>query len=109
MRVGWRCADHLQFQIVAKELLCGRVTLVQVIPKGAPVGSYIAAHGLVTILLIAVIHGIQWLVILAGDPKLFDVIPLRYILDGMDLGLLLVFVVLGTTEAVRVLGSQNDG
>jgi hypothetical protein len=65
-------------------------------------GSYIAAHGLVTILLIAVIHGIQWLVILAGDPKLFDVIPLRYILDGMDLGLLLVFVVLGTTEAVRV-------
>jgi hypothetical protein len=57
---------------------------------------------LVTIVLIAVVHGIQWLVILAGDPKLFDVLPLRYLLDGMDLTLLLVFVVLGTMEAVRV-------
>lgn len=65
-------------------------------------GAYIAAHAGVAILLLGAIHVIQWLVIKAGDPKLFDVIPLRYIFDGMDLGILIAFLVLGTREAVRV-------
>jgi hypothetical protein len=65
-------------------------------------GSFIAAHALVAILLIAVIAVIQRRVLLIGDPKLFDVIPLRYVFDGMDLGILVAFVVLGTIEAVVV-------
>jgi hypothetical protein len=53
-------------------------------------------------LLLAVVALIQWLVLKVGDPKLFDVVPLRYIFDGMDVGILFAFVVLGTIEAVMV-------
>ena len=72
-------------------------------------GSYVAAHALVASLILGAIYLIQELLIVAGDPKLFDLIPLRYIFDGMDLGILLAFVVLGTLEAVRVFREQDDG
>ena len=65
-------------------------------------GSFIAAHALVAMLLLGVIALIQWLVLQRGDPKLFDTIPLRYVFDGMDLGVLIAFIVVGTIEAVIV-------
>lgn len=65
-------------------------------------GSFIAAHALVAMLLLGVIALLQWLVLQLGDPKLFDRIPLRYVFDGMDLGILVAFVVIGTIEAVIV-------
>ena len=65
-------------------------------------GSFIAAHALVAMLLLGVVALLQRLVLLLGDPKLFDKIPLRYIFDGMDLGILLAFVIIGTVEAVTV-------
>jgi hypothetical protein len=65
-------------------------------------GSFIAAHAIVALLLLAVIVTIQWVVLRVGDPKLFDKIPLRYIFDGMDLGILAAFVILGTAEAIAV-------
>jgi hypothetical protein len=65
-------------------------------------GSFIAAHAIVALLLLAVIVIIQWAVLQVGDPKLFDKIPLRYIFDGMDLGILVAFVILGTAEAIAV-------
>ena len=72
-------------------------------------GSYVAAHAVVAIIILGAIYLIQQLLIMAGDPKLFDVIPLRYIFDGMDLGILLAFIVLGTLEAVRVFREQENG
>ena len=71
-------------------------------------GSYVAAHGLVTIVLLAVIVGIQWIVIAIGDPKLFDWIPLRYLFDVMSLGIMFCFLVFGTLEAIRVFREQRD-
>jgi len=65
-------------------------------------GSFIAAHALVALLLIAVVFAIQRALLLVGDPKLFDTVPIRYIFDGMDLGILVAFLVLGTMEAIRV-------
>jgi hypothetical protein len=70
-------------------------------------GSFIAAHALVAMVLLAVVALLQWLVLRLGDPKLFDVIPLRYIFDGMDLGILVAFVVLGTVEAVIVFKRKS--
>jgi hypothetical protein len=58
------------------------------------------AHAL--IVLLAAIVLVQRLVLQAGDPKLFDRVPLRYIFDGMDLAILVAFLVLGTLEAVMV-------
>jgi hypothetical protein len=51
---------------------------------------------------LAAIYLLQVLLKAVGDPKLFDVLPLRYIFDGMDLAILLAFIVLGTLEAIRV-------
>jgi hypothetical protein len=65
-------------------------------------GSYIAAHAVVAMILIGAIELIQGLILRVGDPKLFDIVPLRYIFDGMDLAILLAFLVLGTLEAVAV-------
>ena len=72
-------------------------------------GVFILCHALVASLLIGAIQFVQWLVILTGDHKLFDVIPLRYIFDAMDAGILIAFVVLGTLESVRVFREQDDG
>jgi hypothetical protein len=73
-------------------------------------GSFIAAHAVVAMLLLVVVASIQWLVLQLGDPKLFDVIPIRYIFDGMDLAILVAFIVLGTVEAVLVfrVGSRGE-
>lgn len=60
------------------------------------------AHALVAILLLAVVAGLQRLVLQAGDPRLFDIIPLRWVFDGMDLGIIVAFLIIGTLEAVRV-------
>jgi hypothetical protein len=65
-------------------------------------GSFILAHALVAIVLLAAIVLVQRLVLQAGDPRLFDRVPLRYIFDGMDLAILVAFLVLGTVEAVMV-------
>jgi hypothetical protein len=71
-------------------------------------GSFIAAHALVAMLLIGVIALIQWLVLRLGDPQLFDTIPLRYVFDGMDLGILVAFVVVGTIHAVIVFRGLDE-
>jgi hypothetical protein len=65
-------------------------------------GSYIAAHALVAVVLVGAIEFIQKLILRLGDPKLFDIVPLRYIFDGMDLAILLAFLVIGTLEAIAV-------
>ena len=72
-------------------------------------GSFIAAHAVVALLLLGVIALIQWLILQLGDPKLFDTIPVRYIFDGMDLAILVAFVVLGTVEAVLVFKVGSRG
>ena len=76
--------------------------------KGIAWGSYVAAHALVTVVLICVIAGIQRLLIWIGDPKLFDWVPLRYIFDVVDLGILAAFIFFGTREAVHVFREQDD-
>ena len=42
-------------------------------------GSFIAAHALVACVLIGCIEVVQLLILAIGDPRLFDILPLRYI------------------------------
>jgi hypothetical protein len=65
-------------------------------------GSFIAAHALVAMLLLGAVALIQWLVLQLGEPKLFGIIPLGYVFDSMDLGILIAFIVIGTAEAIVV-------
>jgi hypothetical protein len=71
-------------------------------------GSYVLAHVGVALLLISGIRAIQWLVISTGDPKLFDFLPLRWVFDVMDLGILSTFTVFGTLEAIDVFGKRDQ-
>jgi hypothetical protein len=70
-------------------------------------GSFVCAHALVALVLIVAILGIQELLIWVGDPKLFDRVPLRYVFDLMDVGILVTFLFFGTLEGVRVF-REND-
>lgn len=71
-------------------------------------GSYLAAHTFVTAILVGAIWLIQSLLVAQGDPKLFDWIPLRYIFDAMDLGILAAFLIFGTLEAISVFKERDD-
>jgi len=68
----------------------------------------LVAHFVVACLFIGIIFAIQSLLIVFGDPKLLDAVPLRYIFDGMDGGILVAFVILGTLDAVRVFRINDD-
>lgn len=70
--------------------------------KAFRTGAYIVAHVIVAVVLIGAVELVQELILKVGDPKLFDIVPLRYIFDGMDLGILLAFLVIGTLEAIDV-------
>ena len=62
---------------------------------------YIAAHTAVALLLITAIETVSAWLRHAGDPKLWDWIPVRYLFDTMDLAILIVFICYGTIEAIR--------
>ena len=70
--------------------------------KGARVCCYLAAHLLVTLVLLAGIEVVRWALVSLHDPKLFDVVPLRYVFDVMDVGLLLTFIIMGTIHGFMV-------
>jgi hypothetical protein len=72
-------------------------------------GAYFAAHVLIAAALIGAIYVIQWLLVQIGDPKLFDWIPIRYIFDAMDFGILVAFVVFGVVEAFLVFQEHARG
>lgn len=61
---------------------------------------YLAAHVLVATILIATIYAIQWFLRKVGDPTLFDTVPIRYMFDAMDAGILVVFIAYGVRAAM---------
>lgn len=71
-------------------------------------GCYLLAHALVAIMLIGLIAIVKWILVEAGDPKLFDFCPLRYIFDAVDVAVLCVFLVFGIREAIKVFRENED-
>ena len=71
-------------------------------------GAYVAGHTFVTGVIIIAVWGVQTLLAWAGDPKLFDWIPLRYIFDVVDLAIVVAFIVFGTSEAIVVFRENVD-
>lgn len=76
--------------------------------KAFKAACYLVAHFLVATLIIAMMAGVQHVLALDGDPKLFDFCPVRYIFDGVDIAILAVFVVFGTKEAIEVFRENDD-
>jgi hypothetical protein len=71
-------------------------------------GCYLVAHALVAFLIIGLSEAIKRALLWDGDPKLFDFVPLRYIFDAVDIGILAVFLIFGTIEAIRVFRENED-
>jgi hypothetical protein len=71
-------------------------------------GCYLVAHAMVAILIIGLIAAIKRALMWDGDPKLFDFFPLRYIFDAADIGILAVFLIFGTIEAIQVFRENDD-
>jgi hypothetical protein len=63
---------------------------------------YLIAHFLIVLVLIGLITVIQWILVRDGDPRVFDICPWRYIFDAMEVAVVMVFLVFGTREAIRV-------
>lgn len=70
--------------------------------------AYLAGHGVVAAGFIMISHLLQILLKWVGDPKLFDHIPLRYLFDVMELGILSVFLVSSLREAILVFREHDD-
>ena len=67
---------------------------------------FLLVHVISALLLVAAITAIQRLLIGAGDPKLYGWIPLRYVFDTMDLGVLLAFFLFGFMEVYILFYEQ---
>jgi hypothetical protein len=65
-------------------------------------GVALLGHFVLIAFVAVVVWGMEWLyqrLWPSEDPKLFDVIPLRYLFDAGELGIIGVFVVWGMIEA----------
>ena len=69
---------------------------------------YIACHAVATGLFLLASWALAKLVAELGEPKLYDTVPYRYIIDSVDLALIVEFVVYGAFEARRVFKEQDD-
>lgn len=67
---------------------------------------YICCHTFVALVLIGATRVPAIALERMGDPLLFDTIPMRYLIDVMDLGIILTFIVFGTLSAVRVFRKE---
>ena len=71
-------------------------------------GSYLVSHALLALLLIGLISLVQRALNWDGNPKLFDILPLRYIFDAIDLLILTAFMIFGTIEATQIFRESDD-
>jgi len=71
-------------------------------------GAYLLAHLLVSMIIVAICAAVQKVLLWDGDPKLFDAVPLRYVFDAIDLGILVAFLVFGTREAWKVFAEEME-
>jgi hypothetical protein len=63
---------------------------------------------MVALVFIGVITLFQWLLLSLGDPKLFDIVPVRFLFDGMDVAIFVAFLVFGTLEAINVFRGRHE-
>ncbi len=61
--------------------------------------TYIVCHTVVALIIIAATRIIALILEYFGDPRLYDVLPIRYIFDTMDLVIFLAFMVTGGISA----------
>lgn len=74
------------------------------------IAMHVLAHLATVMVLIFVISLVKTAVRKAGDPLLLDFVPVRYIFDAMDLGLLVQFLGFGLRAAYNAFKEdiEND-
>lgn len=76
--------------------------------KAFRIACFLVAHLLVASVMIGIVQVIERLLLTEGDPRLFDLMPLRYIFHGMDVVILLIFTICGSADAWRVFRESGD-
>jgi hypothetical protein len=87
--------------ILLSQCVCAASPWYKPFHRSFRAACYLVSHALVAIIIIALITLIQRVLIADGNPLLFDVCPLRYIFDAVDVTILGVFMWFGTLEAIE--------
>jgi hypothetical protein len=84
-----------------------------IIGKAVDAAVVLICHFLLAALLVLTGHGIEWLVDFIGGPSLadpmhgpqliFDLVPLKYLFQAIDVAMIALFGYMGLTEAYGVL------
>jgi hypothetical protein len=72
---------------------------------------HLTLHAIVLLYLILLFYWGERLLAYLGQPhelKFFDSLPVRYIVDGIDILLFVVFAVRGTWTAFKVFGEEGE-
>ena len=77
--------------------------------RGLRAGAFFVAHLAVALLIVGGIYLIQSALSYLGNPLLFDVIPIKYVFDALDIFVVIEFVVFGTMEAYVVFLEHYKG
>lgn len=63
---------------------------------------YAMTHFAVSLTLVGAFFALEYLLRQVGDPKFFDVVPYRYVLDGIDLVLILISGTFSALDAIEM-------
>lgn len=66
------------------------------------------SHTVVAIILLSGGLLMHHIVVEYGDPKLYDLVPLRYVVDTIDLGVLGAYIVFGTRSFARAISAEDE-
>lgn len=69
---------------------------------------YVICHLAVVAVIIGSIEIVRYLVHLIGNPMFYDKIPIGYVFDTVELGVIAPFIVLGSLEALGVFRKKKD-
>lgn len=72
------------------------------ISRGFNACIYLTIHAAVCTVFLILFTGMSYLTKILGDPRLFCLLPLKYVFDAMDVVILLLFATFGVREAIRV-------
>ena len=70
--------------------------------------GYVLCHLAVVVVIIGSIEIVRYLVHLIGNPMLYDKVPIGYIFDTVELGIIVPFIILGSLEALGVFRKKKD-
>jgi hypothetical protein len=72
--------------------------------------GFFVSHGIYAVVAIGMIEGLRWLIGHSLENDLFfDILPVRYIFDLMDLVVLLIIVAWAVSDGIKAMRDDDHG